>query len=146
MLIIEQKNWTNVRKIIGFDRYEGEKARELLNELYRNELRLFLNLFIPSVKRIEIKQQSSRYRRVYESPETPLIRLYEYDRAEYKINNYINLRQQINPFELINQINGKLDEIWRNRSKKVIKDSKDLRNEERMKEIENLIRKEVIYG
>jgi len=143
---IEQKNWTNVRKIIGFDRYEGEKAKKNINELYRNELRLFLNLFMPSVKRIEIKQQGSRYRRVYDSPKTPLIRLYEYDRANDKTTNYINLKQQINPFELINQINGKLNEIWKNRSKKVIKDSKDLRNEERMKEIENLLRKEVIYG
>jgi len=33
---IEQKNWTNVRKIIGFDRYEGKKAKDLLNDLYRN--------------------------------------------------------------------------------------------------------------
>lgn len=142
---IEQKNWTNVRKLIGWDRYEGEKAKELLNGLYRDELRLFLNLFMPSVKRIETKKKGSRYTRIYDSPKTPLTRLYEYDNNS-KITNYINLKHQINPFELIEKINTKLDEIWKNRSKKVMKDRNYLKQQQKLKEIEKLLKKEVIYG
>ena len=44
---IEQKNWTHVRKVIGYDRYDTSDAVAALNHLYKNELRLFMNLFLP---------------------------------------------------------------------------------------------------
>jgi len=44
---IEQKNWTHVRRILGYVRYHTQAGREAINELYRNELRLFQNLFCP---------------------------------------------------------------------------------------------------
>jgi hypothetical protein len=47
---IEQKNWTHVRKLVGWDRYDSEAARGALNDLYRKEWRLMINLFQPSVK------------------------------------------------------------------------------------------------
>src|SRR5712692_1323127 len=47
---IEQKNWTHVRRLLGYVRYDTEEAREAINDLYRNELRRFQNLFLPSVK------------------------------------------------------------------------------------------------
>jgi hypothetical protein len=49
---VEQKNWTHVRKIIGWDRFDTPAAVSLLNDLYQNELRLMMNLFQPSVKLI----------------------------------------------------------------------------------------------
>ena len=36
---IEQKNWTHVRKIFGYLRYDSEPARQAMNDLYQNELR-----------------------------------------------------------------------------------------------------------
>ena len=50
---IEQKNWTHVRKILGYLRYDSHQAVEAINELYRNELRIFQNLFLPSMKLID---------------------------------------------------------------------------------------------
>jgi len=47
---IEQKNWTHVRRLLGYVRYDTPGAREAINDLYRNELRRFQNLFLPSVK------------------------------------------------------------------------------------------------
>jgi hypothetical protein len=44
---IEQKNWTHVRRILGYVRYDTEAAREATNDLYRHELRRFQNLFLP---------------------------------------------------------------------------------------------------
>ena len=41
---IEQKNWTHVRKLLGWDRYDTHEAVEAINNLYRDELRLWLNL------------------------------------------------------------------------------------------------------
>jgi hypothetical protein len=72
---IEQKNWTHVRKLIGWDRFDTPEAVELLNDLYRNELRLMMNLFQPSVKLIRKERVGSRLRRIYDEPRTPLDRL-----------------------------------------------------------------------
>jgi hypothetical protein len=41
---IEQKNWTHVRKLLGWERYDSRAAVEAINDLYRHELRLWLNL------------------------------------------------------------------------------------------------------
>jgi hypothetical protein len=50
---IEQKNWTHVRKIFGYERYDSKQAVEAMNDLYRNELRIFQNLFLPSMKLLD---------------------------------------------------------------------------------------------
>ena len=47
---IEQKNWTHVRKILGYLRYDSPKALDAINNLYRQELRILQNLFLPSMK------------------------------------------------------------------------------------------------
>jgi hypothetical protein len=47
---VEQKNWTHVRKLFGYVRYDSDCALQTMNDLYQNELRLFQNLFLPSVK------------------------------------------------------------------------------------------------
>ena len=41
---IEQKNWTHVRKLIGWDRYDSKAALATMNDLYAHELRLYMNL------------------------------------------------------------------------------------------------------
>ncbi|MGC8727673.1 MAG: hypothetical protein ACP5SD_00255, partial [Elusimicrobiales bacterium] len=88
----------------------------------------------------------SRYKKVYDMPKTPLSRLYAHDKNNANLDNYVKLKQEINPFDLINDINNRLDEIWSNRSKKAIREKNYLREQERLKEIENLLKKEVIYG
>src|SRR5229473_4162902 len=47
---IEQKNWTHVRKLLGYLRYDSPAALAAINALYGRELRLLQNLFLPSVK------------------------------------------------------------------------------------------------
>jgi hypothetical protein len=41
---IEQKNWTHLRKLVGWDRYDTVEALQALNVLYV-DLRIFQNLF-----------------------------------------------------------------------------------------------------
>jgi hypothetical protein len=38
--LVEQKNYTNVRKVVGYQRYDTDPEIKLINNLYRNELRL----------------------------------------------------------------------------------------------------------
>ncbi len=74
---IEQKNWTHVRKIFGWKRIDAPAAIDAMNALYRNELRLFLNYFQPSVKLVERTRVGSRVRKKYDKPKTPFERLVE---------------------------------------------------------------------
>jgi len=62
---IEQKNWTHVRKLLGWERYDTCEAIEAINDLYLNELPLWLNLFLPSVKVLKKVRVGSKVRRVY---------------------------------------------------------------------------------
>ena len=61
---IEQKNWTHVRKLLGWERYDSRAAVEAINDLYRHELRLWLNLYLPSVKLVKKVRVGSQVRRV----------------------------------------------------------------------------------
>jgi hypothetical protein len=72
---VEQKNFTHVRKIFGWKRIDSPQAIAMMNELYRNELRLFMNYFQPSVKLVERVRVGSRVRRKYDKPSTPFERL-----------------------------------------------------------------------
>lgn len=114
---IEQKNWTHVRKLIGWDRYDTPEAVRAMNDLFRNELRLFMNLFQPSVKLIRTEQKGSRKSKHYDRPQTPLDRLAAMPGADQvKVKNYLELRARLDPFELAAVIRLKLDRIWRLRS------------------------------
>jgi hypothetical protein len=72
---IEQKNWTHVRKLLGYVRYDSPAAVAALNALYRQDLRLWQNLFLPSVKLVRKVRVGSRIRRVYDRPQTPFERV-----------------------------------------------------------------------
>ena len=114
---IEQKNWTHVRKIIGWDRYDTPEAVAALNDLYTHELRLYMNLFQPSVKLIRTVRKGSRQTRHYDQPQTPLDRLAALPKADpKKVEHYLRLRERLDPFDLSKIIRKKLDRIWKLRS------------------------------
>jgi len=109
---IEQKNWTHVRKLIGWDRYDSAAAVGLLNDLYRHELPQMMNLFQPSVKLLRKQRVGSRLKRIYDRPQTPLDRLRAcpgIDRA--KVNQLLRIRATTDPFELARIIEKKIDRI-----------------------------------
>jgi len=109
---IEQKNWTHVRKLIGWDRYDSPAAVGLLNDLYRNELRLMMNLFQPSVKLRRKQRIGSRLKRTYDRPQTPLDRLGTSPGCDQaKLQRLLRLRASTDPFELAKIIEKKLDRI-----------------------------------
>lgn len=74
---IEQKNWTLVRKILGYDRFDTMVQLNLINDLYDNELRLYVNFFQPTMKLKEKVRVGSKYKRKYDIPKTPYQRILE---------------------------------------------------------------------
>lgn len=109
---IEQKNWTHVRKLFGWQRLHEPAIAELMNDLYRNELRVWMNLFQPSVKLMEKRRVGSRVRRIYDPAQTPLDRLIRLGSLEPKRRAELQaLRDRTDPFELARQIEAKLAAI-----------------------------------
>src|SRR6202165_1256591 len=72
---VEQKNWTHVRKLLGWERYDLRAAVAAINDLYGHELRLWMNLYLPSVKLVKKVRVGSKLRRVYDAAQTPLERV-----------------------------------------------------------------------
>jgi len=65
---IEQKNFTHVRKILGYLRDDSLAAQKAINELCQNELRIFHNLFLLSMKLIKKSRVGSKLKRSYDKP------------------------------------------------------------------------------
>jgi hypothetical protein len=110
---IEQKNWTHVRRLLGYVRYDTEAAREAINDLYRNELHLFQNLFLPSVKLAKKERVGSRLRRRYEAPRTPFQRLLASPGVDAEgVAELQRLRETLDPFKLSGTIQAKRERIF----------------------------------
>ena len=110
---VEQKNWTHVRKLIGWDRYDTREALVALNGLYRHELRLMMNLFHPSVKLIRKVRIGARLTRRYDRPQMPLDRLLAATGGEpTRLAALQRLRRRLDPFALAQTIDRKLAQIY----------------------------------
>lgn len=110
---IEQKNWTHVRKLVGWERYDTPPAGAALNDLYQHELRLYVNLFLPSVKLTGKQRVGSKLLRRYDAPKTPFQRVVDSGAGTpEKIAALRQLRTTLNPFTLATTIERKLDTIW----------------------------------
>ena len=110
---IEQKNWTHVRKLLGWERYDSRTAVEAMNDLYRHELRLWLNLYLPSVKLLKKVRVGSKVRRVYDAPQTPLERVMASASAHPdQVAALKKLRASLDPFQLGKAIEQKIEAIY----------------------------------
>jgi len=115
---IEQKNWTCVRQILGYLRYDTQEVIDAINCLYKLELRIFQNYFQPSVKLIKKVRTGSKVKKIYDTPKTPFQRLVASGKGRSQdIKAFHNLARQFNPFELSAIIEQKLDAIYSMASK-----------------------------
>jgi hypothetical protein len=73
---VEQKNWSVVRRLIGYGRYESEAALVQLNRVYEL-LRVWTNFWQPSLKLITKERDAAtgKTRKKYDTAQTPYRRL-----------------------------------------------------------------------
>ena len=110
---IEQKNWTHVRKVFGYLRYDALPAQQAMNDLYRNELRTLQNLFLPSMKLIRKVRVGSKLTRRYDKPQTPLERVAACPQADpLKLAELQKLRDATDPFALAKTVEQKLERVY----------------------------------
>ncbi len=109
---IEQKNWTHVRKLLGYLRYDSEEALQAINRLYRGDLRTLQNLFLPGVKLIRKERVGAKLRRRYDRARTPLDRALESSAADLVVVTELQtLRESLDPFLLSQSIDQQLERI-----------------------------------
>jgi len=110
---IEQKNWTHVRKLLGYVRYDSPAAQAAMHALYRHELRLFQNLFLPSVKLVRKERVGARVRRRYDAPRTPLERVLACSEIRPEVAAQLQRqRDRLDPFALARAIDQQLERIY----------------------------------
>jgi transposase InsO family protein len=117
---IEQKNWTHVRKLLGWDRYDTRAAVEAINEVYREQLRWWMNLYLPSVKLLKKERVGSKLRRVYSAAETPWSRVLAWGQAAAERTKVLReLQATLNPFELAKSLDHKLEKVYQQANRKL---------------------------
>lgn len=113
---IEQKNWTHVRRLFGWDRYDTREQLEAMNALYTGDLHLMMNGFQPCVKLVRKERVGSRIRRKYDTPKTPLDRLVESGHQTPAAKRLQELRDATDPFKLSERIDKQLDALTATRA------------------------------
>jgi hypothetical protein len=110
---IEQKNFTHVRRPLGYLRYDTSAELDLINDLYRNELRLYKNFFQP-VMRLERKERvDGKTRRFYAKPKTPYRILRESRQLTPEaLKTLDDLYHNLNPADLKRRIDQKLKRLF----------------------------------
>lgn len=73
---VEQKNWSIVRRLVGYLRYDSRRHVTVLNRLY-DRYSVYANFFLPVMKLKEKKRFGSRVRKIFDAPQTPYARLLE---------------------------------------------------------------------
>ncbi len=109
---VEQKNWTHVRKLVGWERYDSPEALVALNTLYA-DLRLFQNLFQPSMQLVRKVRVGSRLIRRSEAPQTPVERVRACPEADpTKIAALQRILETTDPLVLSRRIDQHLERLW----------------------------------
>jgi hypothetical protein len=105
---VEQKNFSVVRKAIGYPRLEGEACWQALNGFYQT-LRLYVNFFQPSLKLKSKQRQGARVHREYEKAQSPYRRVLACPEVPEWIKERLTQRfLTLNPIDLTEQM-----QCWR---------------------------------
>lgn len=108
---VEQKNYSVVRRFVGYARYDRETEVQLLNRLY-DRVRLYVNFFLPSHKLKEKIRRGSRVHKRYHPAQTPYQRALASQEVSAGSKKKLKAQyQKLNPAELHRQIEDLQDQL-----------------------------------
>jgi hypothetical protein len=106
------KNWSVVRRLIGYDRLESDEQFALLQSIYQ-DWRLYVNFFQPVLKLSFKERIGNKLLRRYDSARTPYQRLLERDEINLAQKAHLlHLYLSLNPVELRQRIDQKVLKLW----------------------------------
>lgn len=110
---VEEKNGSVVRRLVGYDRFEGLKAWEALAQLY-SVLRQYVNFFQPSLKLLEKERRGAKVSKKYDSAKTPFQRILLSDQICQAKKDSLTLEYEtLDPVSLLAQMELLQDELWK---------------------------------
>ena len=147
---VEEKNGSIVRRLVGYDRYEGIDALHKLTELY-SIIRLYVNFFQPSMKLYSKERKETKIIKRYNQAQTPYQRLLNSSyRSKEKLNKIIGQYQKLDPVKLLKELQEKQEAFWQYawiKPSSLLEESVvnitgiDLSTKEEVKEMENNVAK-----
>jgi hypothetical protein len=109
---VEQKNWSVVRRVIGYDRFSTKAALKALEDVY-TLLRLYVNFFQPVLKLVGKSRQGTKVHKVYDTAQTPYQRLLRSGvLTEEKKCELASIYATLNPVTLLKQIRQEVEHLW----------------------------------
>jgi hypothetical protein len=109
---VEQKNWSVVRRLVGYDRYASKLALEQFNTLYEL-VRLYTNFFQPTMQLQHKSRHGAKVHKVYDTARTPYQRLLASGiLAPEREKALEQLYHSLNPIRLLARINQELETLW----------------------------------
>jgi hypothetical protein len=110
----EQKNWTHVRQLLGYERFGHPELVPLLNDLYAQEWSQYQNHFRPTFKLLKREKKDSKTVKTYEKkPQTPYQRLLESAQIAEPIKAQLRAQHAgLDPFALKKSIEIKLKKFF----------------------------------
>jgi len=108
---VEQKNYSVVRRNVGYSRYDTEEELSILNELYIY-LGHYTNYFQPVVKLVSKTRTGSRVTKKYDIAKTPFRRVLESEYIDDKIKERLKIQyDSLNPADLKRKISKLQDKL-----------------------------------
>lgn len=109
---VEEKNGSVVRRLVGYDRYEGLDAWRRLTALY-GVLRCYVNFFQPSMKLVSKVRQEGRTTKRYDRAQTPYQRALNATAiSEAQKNGLRAGYQKLDPVALLKELERLQDQFW----------------------------------
>jgi hypothetical protein len=110
---VEQKNWSIVRRLIGYDRFETEAECKLLQSIYE-DLRLYSNFFQPVLKLVAKETVDKKIIKRYDTAATPYQRILASKDIPLAAKAHLtNLYVQLNPVKLRTSIDQQVGQLWK---------------------------------
>jgi len=115
---VEQKNYSVIRRAVGYMRHDTPEELHLLNELYWH-LRLYSNHFHPVMKLLEKTRVGSKVKKKYDKPQTPYQRVMASPYISKEIKKWLSREHdKLNPAELKRNITRLQNKLIRYASSK----------------------------
>jgi hypothetical protein len=109
---VEQKNWSVVRRIIGYDRFSTRAAFKALDDVY-TLLRLYVNFFQPVLKLVVKTRNGAKVHKTYDTAQTPYQRLLRSGvLTEEKKRELASIYAALNPVMILKQIRQQVEHLW----------------------------------
>ena len=110
---VEQKNFTHVRELFGYDRIDDRELVQLMNDIYQNYFNPLQNFFMPAMKLVSKHRIGGRIIKRYDIPKTPFQRLLDSsDKDSEKIRALQKRYSELDPIDLQLGLEEKLKEFF----------------------------------